>query len=109
MEQMTTGSSISNFMRWAEERLLRAVQEDEEFAKKTGSAEFLKSDAYRPCSRQLEDSEKKQIVLHIHELRDMGMKTLEACKSARIHYSTYRKWMINFDLKYKKGRVDYLG
>jgi transposase len=109
METATTGSSISRFMRWAEEKIAQAVKEDEEFVAKSGTNNFLKSDAYRPCSRKLEDSEKKQIVLHIHELRDMGMKTLEACESTRVHYSTYRKWMINFDLKYKKGRVDYLG
>ncbi len=109
METATTGASISRFMRWAEEKIAQAVKEDEDFIKKSGTNNFLKSDAHRPCSRKLEDSERKQIILHIHELRDMGMKTTEACKSAKVHYSTYRKWMINLDLKYQKGRVDYLG
>ena len=102
METATTGASISRFMRWAEEKIAQAVKDDEDFIRKAGSDNFLKSDAYRPCSRHLEESEKLAILADINSDRDDGIKVGEACESARIHYSTYVKWMKSFNLKYEK-------
>ena len=102
MQTTSAGSSISRFMRWAEEKIAQAVEEDERFIKKSGSADFLKSDIARPCSRQLNKSEKLDILARINSDRGNGIKVGDACESARIHYSTYVKWMKSFNLKYKK-------
>ena len=61
----TSSESISNFIKWAQERLAREVEENEKIEEETGEAN------YQP---------------------DKGMSMPAACKKYGISTSSYGKW-----------------
>lgn len=85
------GASISSFMRWAQERLQKEVEENNRVEAKTGTRDFIlgSNDAKK---QDFTDSEKVAIVNSIDKLRADGEKACNASSQFGIHTSTYYKW-----------------
>ena len=81
--------SITNFLRWAEERLARAVEEDERTEGLAGTRDYLPEP--KTNSNSLED--KIETINNITDMRSKGGSLKSALAKNKIHMSTYRRWL----------------
>ena len=85
----TSAESISNFMRWAAERIAREVEENEMIEERTGVRN------YQPDSvnaRFYTNEDKENAINGVNYYRDKGMKMPDACEKYGISTSSYGKW-----------------
>jgi len=108
MQTYTYGNSISNFMRWAEEKIAKAVEDDEKLEAEAGTRDFIQGTKFQKkkkqrCQKFLPDEEKIAIVNRVYEARRNGKKCWVACDENGVHQTTVVKWRKDFNLpKYKK-------
>lgn len=108
METYTYGNSVSNFIRWAEEKIAKAVEDDEKLEAEAGTRDFVQGTNYQKkkkqrCQMFLPDEEKIAIVNRVDEARRNGTKCWVACDENGVHQTTVAKWRKDFNLpKYKK-------
>ena len=98
----TSQQTISSFMRWAEQKIAQAVEEDERFEKESGTREFVPRTRAIPCSNGLTDEDKAKVIEQVHEYRRQGNKSPVAAKMAGLHQSTYNRWMRQLKISYTK-------
>lgn len=99
----TSAQSISNFMRWAEQRLAQEVDLNEGLAKnfEESKKELL---GIKTKNRDLSDTEKILLIQAIHKHRDRGLNVPRACELVGIHRHTYSRWRNELKIsRYKKN------
>jgi hypothetical protein len=84
--------SISNFIRWAHQRIEKEIEINEECERQFGSAEVFK-DSHK-LHNQLSNQEKLELVYEVNRLSDMypNLTRAKICSMAGLHYTTYYKW-----------------
>ena len=97
----TSAESISNFMRWAAERIAREVEENEMIEERTGVRNYQPPTV---IGKSYNDNEKIEAVGAVDFYRDRGMKLLSACEEYGIHPSSYRKWKKKYNLPIYKRK-----
>ena len=78
----TSSESISNFIKWAQERLAREVEE-------TGEANYQPDSVF---ARFYTEQDKLNAINGVNYYRDKGMSMPAACKKYGISTSSYGKW-----------------
>mgnify|MGYP003646672967 CR=1 FL=1 len=80
---------IGVFLQWAEERLAKAVKEDEDYEELSGTNDYvMETRKYR-----YSEEEKDDIVDHILSMRNEGRSMKYALDKTGISLSTYRRWL----------------
>jgi len=87
----TTAESISNFIRWAEQRLAKEVEENERVEAKAGTREFILGSG-NAKKQDFTQEEKIAIVKEIDDIREQGYKPIVGASKFGIHTTTYYKW-----------------
>lgn len=87
----TYAANISSFMRWAQERIAKEVEENERVEAQAGTRDFIlgSGDAKK---QDYTTQEKLDILSGVKRLRGEGMTCIAACGEYGIHNSTYYKW-----------------
>jgi hypothetical protein len=85
----TSSESISNFIKWAQERIAREVQENEKIEEESGEANYLPDSVF---ARFYTKQDKINAINGVNYYRDQGMRMPAACKKYGICTSSYGKW-----------------
>ena len=85
----TSSESISNFIKWAQERIAREVQENEKIEEESGEANYLPDSVF---ARFYTKQDKLNAINGVNYYRDQGMTMPGACKKYGISTSSYGKW-----------------
>ena len=85
----TSSESISNFIKWAQERISREVQENEKIEEESGEANYLPDSVF---ARFYTKQDKLNAINGVNYYRDQGMRMPAACKKYGISTSSYGKW-----------------
>jgi len=85
----TSSESISNFIKWAQERISREVQENEKIEEESGEANYLPDSVF---ARLYTKQDKLNAINGVNYYRDQGMRMPAACKKYGISTSSYGKW-----------------
>ena len=97
-------SSISNFIRWAEQRLEQEFESNQRIEQQQGTAECFAENKRLPYN--LTDSQKLEIVNKVDELRSQGLGNIASCQEVGIHITTYCKYRIKLGMgKYQKKKL----
>jgi hypothetical protein len=85
-------TSISNFVRWAADRIEQEIETNERCKKEHGSAEVFK-DSYRLPS-SLSDSDKHNYIKEVERVSkaNPSLTRPAACEISGVHYTTFYKW-----------------
>jgi hypothetical protein len=93
-----TAESVSNFMRWAEARIAKEVEQNELLEETAGTRDFIPgSNCNRPTHR-LSQEEKTELLNKIDTMRGTGVSLKTAVQQHGIHQSTYFLWKRTFNL-----------
>jgi hypothetical protein len=85
----TSSESISNFIKWAQERISREVEENEKIEEESGEANYLPDSVF---ARFYTKQDKINAINGVNYYRDQGMRMPAACKKYGICTSSYGKW-----------------
>ena len=85
----TSSESISNFIKWAQERISREVEENEKIEEESGEANYLPDSVF---ARFYTKQDKVNAINGVNYYRDQGMRMPAACKKYGICTSSYGKW-----------------
>ena len=98
----TTAESNSSFMRWAEARIAKEVEDNERIEAKAGTRNFIPGSNCNRIGERLSKDKKAEVVKSIDNMRDSGISLETAADQCGIHKSTYALWRRQFNLpKYK--------
>jgi putative aminopeptidase FrvX len=93
-----TAESVSGFMRWAEARIAKEVEDNECLERTAGTRDFIPgSNCNRPTHR-LSQEEKTEIINKIDTMRGTGVSLKTSVQQCGIHQSTYFLWKRTFNL-----------
>jgi hypothetical protein len=97
----TSSESISNFIKWAQERIAREVQENEKIEEESGEANYLPDSVF---ARFYTKQDKLNAINGVNYYRDQGMRMPAACKKYGISTSSYGKWRRELKLSVYKRK-----
>ena len=97
----TSSESISNFIKWAQERISREVQENEKIEEESGEANYLPDSVF---ARFYTKQDKLNAINGVNYYRDQGMRMPAACKKYGISTSSYGKWRRELKLPVHKRK-----
>lgn len=82
---------IRNFMQWAEDRIAKEIEQNDEIEARHGTTTFVSKPKTRTHTN-LSLDQKRSIVEKIDSLRYAGDKVIPACEKVGIHHQTYLVW-----------------
>ena len=94
----TTAESNSSFMRWAEARIAKEVEDNERLEAAAGTRHFIPGSNCNRITHRLSTEEKAEVVKKIDAMRDSGISLETAADQSGIHKSTYALWRRQFKL-----------
>lgn len=94
MSYETTAEQRSSFIRYAETRIAKEVEDNERLEELAGTRDILPRPE-RYSTSGFTDEERLETIDAIQKLRDQGMTVSSACESHLVHPSTYHKWCRN--------------
>ena len=88
----STDGSISNFVKWANDRIEREIQLNEECERQFGTAEV--SSIRSKLSNYLSDEDKIKYIKEVDRVSKMypHIKKIEICDMCNVHFTSYYKW-----------------
>ena len=82
--------NISKFIRWAHDRIESEMISNHKIAKEFGDSAITKES--KRCCYKLSDSQKREILYQLDDLKEDGWTLAASCDEVGIHQTTYYKW-----------------